>query len=126
MRGQFKLTLPRWGGRLGEFGLFAPGVKREVGEKAAVYVRVQGGVGQVLRTGLEHILMLDGSQQDEKGIFGPGNFVVNPPGSRHSVRSEEGCTALLIWERPVRFIENGLLGAPAIECTTSAEGGSHT
>ncbi|MGH1479459.1 MAG: cupin domain-containing protein [Geminicoccales bacterium] len=58
-------------------------------------------------SGFEHILMLDGRQEDEHGTYGPGAFVINSPGSRHSVKSPEGCVALLIWERPVRFIEGG-------------------
>lgn len=57
-------------------------------------------------TGYEHILMLDGSQQDELGTYNSGSFVVNPKGSRHSVKSPGGCVALLIWERPIRFIED--------------------
>jgi len=31
--------------------------------------------------------------------------VVNPEGSVHSVRSEEGCVVLIQWERPVRILE---------------------
>ncbi len=58
--------------------------------------------------GYEHILMLDGGQEDEQGNYGPGALVVNPPGSRHSVRSPEGCIALLIWERPVRFVDGAV------------------
>ena len=51
----------------------------------------------------EHVLILDGEQCDDRGAYGPGSFVVNPPGSRHAVSSPKGCLALLIWLRPVRF-----------------------
>ena len=56
-------------------------------------------------TGYEHILMLEGEQEDEHGTYGAGALVINEPGSRHSVWSPDGCVALLIWEKPVRFVE---------------------
>jgi len=55
--------------------------------------------------GFEHIVMLDGSQADERGVYLQGTLAINPPGSRHSVWSEDGCVALLIWEKPVRFLD---------------------
>jgi anti-sigma factor ChrR (cupin superfamily) len=55
-------------------------------------------------TGYEHILVLEGEQEDERGIYSTGTFAVNPPGSRHTVTSPTGCVALLIWEKPVRFL----------------------
>jgi anti-sigma factor ChrR (cupin superfamily) len=57
--------------------------------------------------GFEHVLMLEGSQEDERGTYGAGTLAINPPGSRHSVWSPNGCTALLIWEKPVRFLDPG-------------------
>jgi anti-sigma factor ChrR (cupin superfamily) len=56
-----------------------------------------------VHTGVEHILVLAGSQDDGRGRYGPGSFVVNLPGSRHQVTSAEGCLVLVVWERPVRF-----------------------
>jgi len=53
-------------------------------------------------TGYEHVFVLSGSQEDERGVYGAGTMVVNPPGSRHRVRSAGGCTVLVVWERPVR------------------------
>jgi anti-sigma factor ChrR (cupin superfamily) len=55
-------------------------------------------------TGFEHILVLDGAQEDENGRYAAGALAINPPGSAHRVWSTEGCVALLIWERPVRMI----------------------
>ena len=55
--------------------------------------------------GYEHILVLQGSQSDERGHYPCGTFVINQPGSRHTVTSEEGCVVLIIWERGVRFID---------------------
>lgn len=54
--------------------------------------------------GFEHVLILRGSQADERGVYEAGTLVVNPPGTSHSVRSESGCIALLVWEKPVVFI----------------------
>ena len=40
----------------------------------------------------EEFLVLDGVFQDEHGDFGPGAYVRNPPGSRHTPASAPGCT----------------------------------
>ncbi len=53
--------------------------------------------------GYEHILILRGSQIDDSGLHAAGTLLVNPPGTSHSVRSDEGCVVLIIWERPVSF-----------------------
>ncbi|MDQ0455802.1 cupin domain-containing protein [Rhizobium paknamense] len=55
--------------------------------------------------GLETILVLDGSQSDEDGRYFAGTFVVNAPGSEHSVWSEDGCVVLIQWDRPVEILE---------------------
>jgi predicted ChrR family anti-sigma factor len=54
--------------------------------------------------GYEHILILDGSQSDEKQRYTKGDLIISPPGSSHSIKSDIGCIVLAIWERPVRFI----------------------
>ena len=55
--------------------------------------------------GHEHIYVLGGSQRDERGTYRAGTLVINPPGTSHEVVSDEGCTVLIIWERPVAFID---------------------
>lgn len=55
-------------------------------------------------TGLETILVLEGSQADEVDCYRAGTLVVNPEGTEHSVRSEEGCVVLIQWERPVEIL----------------------
>jgi anti-sigma factor ChrR (cupin superfamily) len=55
--------------------------------------------------GHEHIFVLTGFQEDECGVYRAGSMVVNPPGSRHSVRAPEGCLVLVLWERPVTFLK---------------------
>ncbi|MEM0981070.1 MAG: cupin domain-containing protein [Cyanobacteria bacterium P01_H01_bin.58] len=73
------------------------------GGAAAALLRYQPGA-QVPRhdhTGYENILVLSGSQEDERGVYPAGTFVVNPPGSDHTVKSPDGCLVLIIWEKPV-------------------------
>ena len=55
-------------------------------------------------TGLEHILMLEGSQTDENGTFHKGDIIINPLGTRHSVYSRDGCEVLAVWHAPVKFV----------------------
>lgn len=54
--------------------------------------------------GFEYIHVLEGEQSDERGSYGVGSFVVNEPGTVHQVRSERGCTVLIVWLRPVVFV----------------------
>lgn len=58
-----------------------------------------------LHTGLETILVLEGSQSDERGDYPKGALVLNPEGTSHSVWSETGCAVLIQWERPVKILE---------------------
>lgn len=51
--------------------------------------------------GFEHILVLEGSQQDEQAAYLAGTLLINGPGSGHSVASKTGCIVLAIWEKPV-------------------------
>ena len=52
-------------------------------------------------TGMETIVVLEGSQQDERGIYPAGSLVINHVGSVHSVQSPQGCVVLIQWDRPV-------------------------
>ena len=40
----------------------------------------------------EEILVLEGILSDESGVYGPGTYLKNPPGSAHAPFSEDGCT----------------------------------
>lgn len=40
----------------------------------------------------EEILVLSGTLSDDKGDYGPGSYLKNPPGSRHAPFSVDGCT----------------------------------
>ena len=75
------------------------------GGAAAAYLRYRPGarLPRHSHVALEHILVLAGSQEDERGRYRAGALVVNPPGTAHNVSSAEGCIVLALWERPVRF-----------------------
>lgn len=74
-------------------------------EPAAALLRYAAGAQIPLHEhrGYEHILILSGSQRDEHGEYGTGSFLINPPGSQHSVISPGGCLVLAIWHKPVHF-----------------------
>jgi len=76
---------------------------------SAAFLRYRPGarVPAHVHAGYEHILILSGSQIDQRGSHAAGTLIINPPGSGHDVHSPEGCTALAIWERPVQFVGNG-------------------
>lgn len=54
--------------------------------------------------GIEHILILHGSQIDGDKIYTPGTLVIHGPDTHHNLKSPEGCIALGIWQKPVMFI----------------------
>jgi anti-sigma factor ChrR (cupin superfamily) len=76
---------------------------------AAALIRFQPGGRVPLHEhrGHEHIFVLSGSQTDENGRLAAGSLMVNAPGARHSIVSEEGCLVLAIYERGVRFLDDG-------------------
>lgn len=76
------------------------------GEPGVALLRYAPGarVPMHMHTGLETILVLEGSQSDERGTYAAGALVLNPEGTSHSVWSDEGCVILIEWERPVRFL----------------------
>ena len=75
------------------------------GASAAVLRYAPGGrVPKHRHDGYEHILVLDGEQSDENGSYAAGAFLINAPGSVHSVWSDAGCVALLIWQKTITFL----------------------
>ena len=57
-----------------------------------------------LHTGVEMIIVLAGTQYDERGYYQRGDLVINPINSQHEVSSNEGCVVLLHWNKPVEFL----------------------
>jgi len=56
--------------------------------KASAFPAHQHGLG-------EEFLVLEGVFSDEHGDYPTGTYVRNPPGSRHTPRTEPGCTILV-------------------------------
>ena len=52
-----------------------------------------------VHTGGEEFIVLDGVFQDEHGDFPAGTYVRNPPTTKHTPGSDEGCTILVkLWQ----------------------------
>ena len=102
--------LLRGGWRSLEFGPFRDGIEicrlTEGPGPVWAVLRYQPGarVPEHLHPALETLLVLEGRQSDESGTYGAGTMVLNPPGSTHSVRSDEGCVVLIQWQAPVRIL----------------------
>ena len=96
-----------------DFADFRPGVTihrlwRDPGsgaEWALLKYRAGASVPRHRHPGPETILVLEGAQNDEHGIYETGAMVCNAPGSVHSVRSEGGCVVLIHWALPVEILE---------------------
>jgi anti-sigma factor ChrR (cupin superfamily) len=90
---------------------FRPGVEiariygdGESGPAAALLRYAPGAeVPPHVHTGFEHIVVLSGSQRDERGAYAAGSVVIHAEGSEHSVSSPEGCVVLALWYSPVAF-----------------------
>jgi anti-sigma factor ChrR (cupin superfamily) len=79
----------------------------ETGPTAALLRFKAGGrVPLHEHTGFEHIFVLAGSQVDENSRAETGMLIINPPGTSHSILSENGCIVLAIYEKPVKFLNN--------------------
>ncbi len=77
----------------------------ETGPTAALLrFRAGGRVPMHEHMGYEHIFVLSGSQVDENSRAETGSLIINPPGTTHSVLSENGCIVLAIYEKPVKFV----------------------
>ena len=77
------------------------------GAPAVALLRYQPGasVPRHLHTGLETIIVLKGTQSDERGDYTAGSVILNPEGTTHAVWSTDGCVVLVQWQRPVEFLE---------------------
>ena len=92
-----------------EFEPFKPGIEAHFllrGEPEVAILKYDPGASAPLHLhqAAECILMLEGSQSDERGSYSAGDFVINFQGSQHTVTSPGGCVALLHWSKPVVFL----------------------
>jgi anti-sigma factor ChrR (cupin superfamily) len=54
-------------------------------------------------TGYEHIVVLQGSQRDDRGTYAAGTCLIHAQDTGHAVASDDGCVVLAVWLSPVRF-----------------------
>jgi len=91
---------------------FRPGVRihrlygnQSHGPSAALLLYEPGaGIPMHEHSGYEHLLILAGFQTEERGPRAAGTFMINPPGTAHSVCFPNGGVVLAIWEKPVAFV----------------------
>lgn len=90
------------------YGLDPQGKPLSTQEPSAALLRYAPGASVPTHDhrGFEHILVLSGAQEDDFAAYPRGSFVVNPPGTRHRVKSDAGCLVLAIWTKPVEFVED--------------------
>lgn len=76
------------------------------GEPAVALLRYEAGAEIPLHShpALETILVLEGSQSDDNGIYEAGTLLLNPEGTRHAVASDKGCVVLIQWNKPVELL----------------------
>lgn len=91
---------------------FSPGVEvfplctGDNGDLKAALMRNAPGaeVPEHVHQGYEFILVLAGAESDARATYKAGDFIANPPGSRHAVRTEQGNTVLIVWTAPIQFV----------------------
>ena len=79
------------------------------GEPAVAMLRYSPGatVPRHTHRGLETVLVLEGAQRDDHGVYGPGTLILNEAGSDHAVASDDGCIVLIQWAKPIEFHADG-------------------
>lgn len=93
-----------------EWQSFRPGVSlyplhgEPPGPQSSALLRYQPGARVPAHThlGVEHILVIQGSQEDESGHYPAGTLLISPRDSAHTVSSAEGCIVLAVWSEGIR------------------------
>jgi anti-sigma factor ChrR (cupin superfamily) len=77
------------------------------GGPAAAVLRYQPGAKapRHRHAGSERVIVISGSQAEARALLEAGDVALNAPGAEHEVFSEEGCLALLVWERRPIMLE---------------------
>ncbi len=77
------------------------------GGPAAAIVRYLPGATAALHNhlGYEIIYILEGELKTAEGVFLKNSIILMEPNTRHAPRSEKGCLALVIWEKPVEVVQ---------------------
>ncbi len=76
------------------------------GRQSSALLRYQPGasVPGHSHLGVEHILVIEGSQEDEHGQYPAGTLLISPVGSSHCVASAEGCLVLAVWSEGIQLV----------------------
>ncbi|MGM0748670.1 MAG: cupin domain-containing protein [Bacillota bacterium] len=78
------------------------------GSGAAIILYHPGGSSPLhVHTGFEFAYILEGEMITNQGRLKKNDLMLLPPGSQHSSRSEIGCLALIVWEKPPKNILKG-------------------
>lgn len=73
-------------------------------------------------TGGEEFIVLEGVFQDEHGDYPAGTYIRNPPTSRHTPRSADGCVIFVkLWQFDLADRTRIILDLNKIGCVNSAE-----
>ncbi|WP_270168840.1 cupin domain-containing protein [Paenibacillus sp. SYP-B4298] len=84
--------------------LFRP---EDTGGTGAALIRYEPGGESPphLHTGYELAYIFEGEMITSQGTVRKNEMMLLPPGSRHHSRSDIGCLALIVWEKPPQPIE---------------------
>lgn len=87
------------------FMLYDESKNTEQGPAAAIVRYKAGAITPThLHPSWELVLVLEGELIDDKGRYLAGELHTFPPDSVHALRSEIGCSFLVVWEKPVRSV----------------------
>lgn len=79
--------------------------KDDISGASAAYIRYAPNthVNTHSHLGYEHIIVLEGAQQDERNQYPSGCLAIQAPDSKHTISSPSGCVVLAIWSGPLKF-----------------------
>lgn len=82
----------------------------EISESGAAIIKYYpGGVSPLhLHPSYELIYIFEGEMLTDQGVVKKGDLIILPPGSKHSSKSDIGCLALIIWDKPVCSIKESV------------------
>jgi quercetin dioxygenase-like cupin family protein len=79
----------------------------ENGPAAAIVRYMPSGEARPHRhPGFEIIWIIEGEIETDDGVYPAGSLLVMPPDSVHRPRSPKGAVGLVVWEQPVRQVED--------------------
>jgi quercetin dioxygenase-like cupin family protein len=90
-------------------GIYVKSLRKDeqAGRSPTILLRFEPGARYPYHNhpGGEEIFVLEGSVIIEGETFSKGDYLYTPPGFRHSVTSEDGCTLMLVIPQEVEILE---------------------